>query len=84
MKGFSLRSLLLFGACKGITKKGTPCRGREVYSNGFCKYHGGDGESPFEIRKRHLIEKNRRWTQRLLRRLDRLEQIAERGRNKAK
>ena len=84
MKGFSLRSLLLFGACKGITKKGTPCRGREVYSNNFCKYHGGAGESPFEIRKRLLIEKNRRRTRRLLRRLDRLEQIAERAKHKGK
>jgi len=84
MKGFSLRSLLLFGACKGITKKGTPCQAREVWSNGFCKHHGGDGESPFEIRKRALIEKNRRRTARLMRRLGRLKRLAERNGDKAK
>jgi hypothetical protein len=69
MKGFSLRSLLLFGQCKGITKQGAPCQAREVWSNGLCKHHGGAGESPFEIRKRHLIEKAERQHRRLMRKL---------------
>lgn len=80
----TLKSLRMFGVCKGVTKKGTPCQCREVFSNGFCKYHGGAGESPFEIRKRALIEKNRRRTARLMRRLGRLERLAERNGNKAK
>lgn len=48
---------LHFGGCNGTTKRGTPCRCREVFANGFCKFHGGEGESPFEFRKRLTIGK---------------------------
>ena len=69
--------------CGAETRKQTPCQCKAL-RNGRCKLHGGTGKSPFEIRKRHLIEKNRRRTERLLRRLGRLEQIAERAKDKGK
>jgi hypothetical protein len=45
-----LKASLIFGACKGTTK-GTPCRAREVFGNGYCKHHGGAGQTPEERRK---------------------------------
>ena len=44
MAGSPLKRLGL--ACQGKTNTGRPCNCREVYPNGFCRFHGGEGESP--------------------------------------
>lgn len=46
--------------CAGTTLQGTRCGCKETYENGFCKYHGGAGESPFDMRKRMALQKARR------------------------
>lgn len=32
------------GVCKGVTKLGKPCQGKDVYQNGYCTHHGGSGQ----------------------------------------
>jgi hypothetical protein len=39
------------GGCKGTTQRGQPCQAKDVYSNGYCKHHGGEGESLTERRQ---------------------------------
>ena len=48
---------LFKSTCRGKTLQGKNCGCHEVYENGFCKYHGGTGESPFEMRKRTALKK---------------------------
>jgi hypothetical protein len=42
------------GPCKGITKKGQPCRAVVVHENSFCRAHGGNG---YPNRDRMLLER---------------------------
>jgi hypothetical protein len=56
----SFKSLLMFQPCKGITKHGKPCQAVETWSNGYCKWHGGAGISPDEVRRQMFEEKLRR------------------------
>lgn len=58
---------LIAGCCKGITKKGTQCQALDVFENGFCKHHGGEGMSVHQYRTQLNIEKWRRRANRLSR-----------------
>src|SRR4051812_19617444 len=39
-----LKSLYPVGACSGTTKEGKRCGIRDVFENGLCRHHGGEGE----------------------------------------
>lgn len=43
-----------YGACKGTTKAGNPCRAVVVHENGFCRAHGGNY---YPNRDRMLLER---------------------------
>lgn len=32
-----------YGSCAGTTLKGQPCRSVDIFENGRCKLHGGEG-----------------------------------------
>lgn len=51
--------------CEAITRAGTPCKRKDIYSNGRCKYHGGmsTGAKTPEGKARQL-EGYRRWQER--------------------
>lgn len=52
---------LALGGCKGTTQKGQPCQGKDVYENGYCKHHGGEGKLPrLEYQKAKLLRKAER------------------------
>lgn len=34
------------GCCNAQTRKGTPCRNKNIYRNGRCKLHGGLSTGP--------------------------------------
>lgn len=57
------------GKCKGTTRAGAPCRHIVVFANGYCKQHGGDSTEFMRERARQIVEKSRRRTRRLMRRL---------------
>lgn len=59
-----------YGQCKGTTKKGAPCMAKDLFSNGYCAAHGGEGRLLREI---HASDKLRRKSQRLAKRLNRSE-----------
>jgi len=44
-----LKSLYPAGACSGATKEGKRCGIRDVFQNGFCRHHGGQGKLLREI-----------------------------------
>lgn len=48
--------------CEATTRAGTPCKRKDIYSNGRCKYHGGlsSGAKTAEGKARQL-EGYRRW-----------------------
>lgn len=51
--------------CEATTRAGTPCKRKDIYSNGRCKYHGGmsTGAKTPEGKARQL-EGYRRWQER--------------------
>jgi hypothetical protein len=57
------------GPCKGITKKGLPCRAVVVHENGFCKAHGGNY---YPNRDRMLLERAIARSERRTRKIDAL------------
>ncbi len=60
MAGSPFKRLLAAGGCAGKTEKGQPCKARDVYENGRCKNHGGEGKSLRERRFALMLEGVRR------------------------
>lgn len=56
MAGSPLKRLLPPGGCKGTTKKGLSCQSKDVFENGYCKHHGGKGESLVSRRQKLAVE----------------------------
>lgn len=53
--------------CGAKTRKGTPCKRKDLYSSGRCKFHGGMSTGPrTEEGKRRCAENGKRATQRKL------------------
>jgi hypothetical protein len=40
-----LSTFLPAGGCKGKTERGRNCQSKDVFENGYCKHHGGEGQS---------------------------------------
>ena len=57
------------GKCAGKTKTGKPCGQRSIYANGYCRHHGGNSTEYMIQHREYLLEKHRRRTARLLRKL---------------
>lgn len=51
-----LKTLLPAGGCKGKTKKALSCQSKDVYENGYCKHHGGEGLSLVSRRQKLAVE----------------------------
>jgi hypothetical protein len=64
--------LSYYGACKGTTKAGKPCGAVDLFENGRCKHHGGEGQL---IRVKLLIAKTLKKTERLKRKGDRFDRM---------
>jgi hypothetical protein len=64
-----LSTMLPAGGCKGITKLGKPCQGKDVFSNGYCKHHGGQGESLVSRRLKLQIAEELRKSERFSKRM---------------
>ncbi len=67
-----LKDLYPACACAGTTKKGAKCGTRDIFQNGFCRYHGGEGRLVREIRN---AEKQQLKTKRLLARTKKLDRM---------
>lgn len=63
--------LLPAGGCKGVSAKGEPCQAKNVYENGFCKFHGGEGQSLLERRQVLRAERIRKSAERMLKKIQR-------------
>lgn len=63
-----------YGACKGTTKAGKPCRSVDLFENGRCKHHGGEGQL---IRVKLLIAKTLKKTERLKRKSARFDRMVQ-------
>jgi hypothetical protein len=60
------------GGCKAKTKKGLPCQSKDVYENGYCVLHGGQGKLPrLERLKEKTLKKMERF-KRKAKKLDRM------------
>src|SRR5438105_8510897 len=70
-----LRSLYPAGACTGMTREGKRCGIRDVFENGRCHHHGGQGKL---IREILALEKLKRRTARTQRRARATTSIVER------
>lgn len=59
------------GGCKGVTLKGQPCRAKDVYENGYCKHHGGEGQSLTDRRNLLRVELSKRKAAKFNKRMER-------------
>lgn len=66
-----LKSLYPTGACKGTTKEGKKCGIRDIFQNGYCRHHGGQGTLVRVIFQR----------EKLLKKCERLRKKAERNKS---
>jgi hypothetical protein len=64
--------LLPAGGCKGFTRKGQPCDAKNVFQNGYCKHHGGKGESLLDRRRTLKLQLDTRKSERMRKSIDRL------------
>jgi hypothetical protein len=64
-------TMLPAGGCKGTTLKGRPCQGKDVFENGYCKHHGGEGKSLTQRRMIFNLERAKYKAEKFAKRMER-------------